>query len=141
MLWNKLNARYVRVNPLYALGSICKKNYCSFICDGNTNKKEHKNLDKYEGLREEAGRIWKVTVTVVPTGIGKLGAVTPKVEEWLQHIPRTASEISVLGSAEIEHRIFKLPVPKLGGPKDSSQGEWGMKHSKMTSKKMASVII
>ena len=32
---------------------------------------------------------------MVPFGIGALGAVTPKLGEWLQEIPGTTSEISV----------------------------------------------
>ena len=52
-------------------------------------------------------------VKVVPVLIGALGAVTPKLEEWLQQIPGT-SELSfqksaVLGTAKIVCRTLKLP--------------------------------
>ena len=53
-------------------------------------------------------------VKVVPVVIGALGAVTPKLEEWLQQIPGTTSELSVqksavLGTAKILRRTLKLP--------------------------------
>ncbi|XP_055359974.1 uncharacterized protein LOC129603341 [Betta splendens] len=55
--------------------------------NGNIRKKEHEKLEKYQGLREELEKAWKVKATVVPVVIGALGAVTPKLEEWLQQIP------------------------------------------------------
>ncbi|XP_054913489.1 uncharacterized protein LOC129377515 [Poeciliopsis prolifica] len=82
--------------------------------DCNIRKKEHEKLEKYQGLREELERAWKVKTTVVPVVIGALGAVTPKLEQWLQQIPGTTSDISVqkcavLGTAKILRRTLKLP--------------------------------
>ncbi|XP_076744288.1 uncharacterized protein LOC143420307 [Maylandia zebra] len=82
--------------------------------DSNIRKKEHEKLEKYQGLREELERMWRVKVTVVPVVIGALGAVTPKLGEWLQQIPGITSEISVqksavLGTAKILRRTLKLP--------------------------------
>uniref|UniRef100_A0A669EZW7 Reverse transcriptase domain-containing protein n=1 Tax=Oreochromis niloticus TaxID=8128 RepID=A0A669EZW7_ORENI len=82
--------------------------------DSNIRKKEHEKLEKYQGLREELERMWRIKVTVVPVVIGALGAVTPKLGEWLQQIPGTTSEISVqksavLGTAKILRRTLKLP--------------------------------
>lgn len=52
-------------------------------------------------------------VTAVPALIGALGAVTPKLREWLQQIPGTKSELSVqrskVGAAKILCRTLKLP--------------------------------
>ncbi|XP_076740510.1 uncharacterized protein LOC143418686 [Maylandia zebra] len=59
--------------------------------DSNIRKKEHEKLEKYQGLREELERMWRVKVTVVPVVIGALGAVTPKLGEWLQQIPGITS--------------------------------------------------
>ncbi|CAI5656802.1 unnamed protein product [Oreochromis niloticus] len=78
------------------------------------SSQEHEKLEKYQGLREELERMWRVKVTVVPVVIGALGAVTPKLGEWLQQIPGTTSEISVqksavLGTAKILRRTLKLP--------------------------------
>ncbi|KAK7922439.1 hypothetical protein WMY93_009341 [Mugilogobius chulae] len=82
--------------------------------DGNIRRKEHEKLEKYQGLREELEKAWKVKATVVPVVIGALGAVTPKLDEWLQHIPGSTSGISVqksavLGTARILRRTLKLP--------------------------------
>uniref|UniRef100_A0A087XGF1 Reverse transcriptase zinc-binding domain-containing protein n=2 Tax=Poecilia formosa TaxID=48698 RepID=A0A087XGF1_POEFO len=82
--------------------------------DHNIRKKEHEKLEKYQGLREELEKAWKVKTTVVPVVIGALGAVTPKLEQWLKQIPGTTSDISVqkcavLGTAKILRRTLKLP--------------------------------
>ena len=82
--------------------------------DYNIRKKEHEKLEKYQGLREELEKTWKVKTTVVPVVIGALGAVTPKLEQWLKQIPGTTSDISVqkcavLGTAKILRRTLKLP--------------------------------
>ncbi|XP_078808275.1 uncharacterized protein LOC144994388 [Oryzias latipes] len=76
--------------------------------DGNIRKKEH------EKLEEELEKAWKVKVTVVPVVIGALGAVTLKLEEWLQQIPGKTSDLSVqksavLRTAKILRRTLKLP--------------------------------
>ena len=82
--------------------------------DSNIKKKEYEKLEKYQGLKEELERTWKVKVKVVPVVIGALGAVTPKLEERLQQIPGTTSELSVQKSAVLETakilcRTLKLP--------------------------------
>ncbi|KAF7666334.1 hypothetical protein LDENG_00110960 [Lucifuga dentata] len=63
--------------------------------DGNIRKKkQHEELEKYQGLKEELDGIWKVKSTVVPVVIRALGAVTPKLREWLQQIPGATPEVS-----------------------------------------------
>uniref|UniRef100_A0A087YQ23 Uncharacterized protein n=1 Tax=Poecilia formosa TaxID=48698 RepID=A0A087YQ23_POEFO len=47
--------------------------------DYNIRKKEHEKLEKYQGLREELEKAWKVKTTVVPVVIRALWAVTPKL--------------------------------------------------------------
>ena len=82
--------------------------------DSNIRKKEHEKLEKYQGLKEQLEKMWGMKVTVVPVVVGALGAVTPKLDAWLQEIPGTTSEISVqksalLGTAKILRRTLKLP--------------------------------
>ncbi|TWW59309.1 hypothetical protein D4764_06G0008390 [Takifugu flavidus] len=82
--------------------------------DSNIRKKEHKKLEKYQGLKEEMERMWWMKATVVPVVIGALGAVTPNLSRWLQQIPGTTPEISVqtsavLGTAKILRRTLRLP--------------------------------
>ena len=69
--------------------------------DSNIRKEEHKKFEKYKGLKEELERKWAVKGSVVPVVIGALGAVTPKLREWLQQIPGLTpqSETSVQKSA------------------------------------------
>jgi len=57
--------------------------------------------------------MWRVKATVVPVVTGALGAVTPKLGDWLQQISGTMSEVSVqkstvLGPAKILCRTLKL---------------------------------
>ena len=63
--------------------------------DSNIRKKEHGRLMKYQGLKGELERMWRVNASVVTVMIGALGAVTPKLGEWLQQIPGITPEISV----------------------------------------------
>ena len=82
--------------------------------DANIRKKEHEKVEKYQGLKEQLEQMWKVKASVVPVVVGALGAVTPKLGEWLQQIPGTTSETSVqksavLGTAKILRRTLKLP--------------------------------
>lgn len=82
-------------------------------CDGNIRNKEHKKLEKYQELKEERRKAWKVKATSVPTVIGARGAMTPILEKWLQQIHTEISDIfvqksTVLGTARLLHRTLKL---------------------------------
>ena len=82
--------------------------------DSNIRKKEFEKQEKYQGLKKELKRNWKVKAKVVPVVVGALGAVTPKLGDWLQQIPGTTLELSVqksawLGTAKILCRTPKLP--------------------------------
>uniref|UniRef100_A0A3P9CNU3 GOLD domain-containing protein n=1 Tax=Maylandia zebra TaxID=106582 RepID=A0A3P9CNU3_9CICH len=57
--------------------------------------------------------MWRVKVTVVPVVIGALGAVTPKLGEWLQQIPGTTSEISSVTISRVssEQLDFEILFP------------------------------
>ena len=75
--------------------------------DNRIMKKEEEKLEKYEELRQEIIRLWKMKkVIVVPIVIGALGVVTSKINDWLQkldisvrveHLQKTA----LLGSSHI----------------------------------------
>ena len=45
--------------------------------DANIRKKEHEKIEKYQGLKEQLERMWKVKASVVPVVVGALGAVSP----------------------------------------------------------------
>ena len=44
--------------------------------DSNIRKKEHEKLEKYQGLKEELEKMWRVKATMVRVVIGALGAVS-----------------------------------------------------------------
>ena len=59
----------------------------SMLSASHILKKEHKKHKKYQGLKEELQRMWRVKASVVTPVIEALRAVTPKLGEWLQQIP------------------------------------------------------
>lgn len=46
------------------------------------------NTKKYQGLKEELKK-WRAKAPVVPAVVGALGAVTPRLWEWLLQTPVT----------------------------------------------------
>lgn len=44
-------------------------------------KKKYEKLEKYQRLKEELKRTWKVTAKIVPVIIGSLGTVILKLEK------------------------------------------------------------
>lgn len=49
------------------------------IMKGNIRKKEHEKLEKYQGLRKELKKMWRVKVKVVPVVVRALSAVIHKL--------------------------------------------------------------
>lgn len=54
--------------------------------NSDIRKKEHEKIKKYQGLEEQLKELLKVKSKVVPEVIGAFGALTPKLEEWLDPI-------------------------------------------------------
>ena len=82
--------------------------------DCNIEKKEKEKVEKYQPLREELEKCWKVKATVVPVVIGALGAVTPAHSMWLDQIPGNVETSQLqksvlLGTGKIMRRVLKLP--------------------------------
>ena len=84
--------------------------------DSNIKKKEYEKLEKYQGLKEEVERTWKVKAKVVPVVTGALGAVTHKMEEWLQQIAGTTSDLSVQKSAVLVQHLRYCTEPSNSQP-------------------------
>ncbi len=81
--------------------------------DSNIKKKEQEKVEKYQPLREELQRIWKVKSKVVPVVVGALGAVTPVLQKWLKEIPgehayRNLQKSALIGTAKILRRTLNL---------------------------------
>ena len=75
------------------------------------NKEEEKVI-KYQELKHEIARMWAMTkVDIIPVVVGALGAVTKKLEGWIdklslristQHLQKTA----LLGTARILRQVL-----------------------------------
>ena len=50
--------------------------------DGNIRSKEMEKLEKYQPLREELSRIWKLNVEVVTVVVEALGTLTALHTTW-----------------------------------------------------------
>ncbi|KAI3361747.1 hypothetical protein L3Q82_001956 [Scortum barcoo] len=66
----------------------------------NIRKRGHKKLEKYQGLREELERMCGMKTSVIP-----------KLDEWLQQIPGTTSEISVQMKPGVTRNLQFLQLP------------------------------
>ena len=77
--------------------------------DYNIQDKEKEKVQKYQPLREELERIWKVKTKVVPVVVGSLGALTSAHERWLGELPGkhnsiTLQKCTLLGTSKILRR-------------------------------------
>lgn len=82
--------------------------------DTNIKSKEIEKVTKYQPLREELARIWGGHGQVVPVVIGALGAITPKLEEWLAQIPGeyncvALQKCALISTCKILRRTLRLP--------------------------------
>ena len=85
----------------------------AITAENNIRETEHEKIEKHQGLKEQLEQMWKVKCNVIPFVVGPLGAVTPKLGEWLQQIPGSTPEASfqksaVLGTAKILSRNLRL---------------------------------
>lgn len=80
--------------------------------DNRIRKKEKEKIEKYQELKNEITKMWRMkTVIVIPVVIGALGAVTKRIEGWIdkmelnirvEHLQKT----SLLGTARILRRVL-----------------------------------
>ena len=99
---------------------IDKKEKCAKIIDvaipGDTriSDKEQEKIDKYQNIRREIQRIWKLNkVVVVPIVIGTLGCVTKNLEKYIEKIGievqiAELQKTTLLGSARILRKTLEL---------------------------------
>ena len=64
--------------------------------DHRVYEKEGENIEKYQDLKREIGKLWGIRQQeVVPVVVGALGAVSKRLDTWLDRaISRPRSEIS-----------------------------------------------
>ncbi|XP_049897793.1 nucleoside diphosphate-linked moiety X motif 6 isoform X2 [Epinephelus moara] len=73
--------------------------------DSSIRKKEHEQLRKYQGLKEELEKMWGVKTKVVQVVMGALRGVTHKLGEWLQQIPDSLAQWKAEGKAAVWLRV------------------------------------
>src|SRR6476659_3523764 len=82
--------------------------------DINIGKKEQEKVLKYQELKTELQRLWKLKGKVVPVVIGALGAVTKNHSKYVQSIHDTIrtedlQKVSLLGTSKILREVLSLP--------------------------------
>ena len=77
-------------------------------------EKEKEKIEKYQDLKREIKRLWKLrTVQVVPVVIGALGCVTKEFERWLENLniePEVGvmQKAALLGTARILRKVLEV---------------------------------
>ena len=82
--------------------------------DGRVRSEEREKVEKYQDLKREIGRLWKLKmVEVVPVVIGALGSVTKGFDRWIEKlgIPLNVGvmqKIALLGTARILRKVLEM---------------------------------
>ena len=82
--------------------------------DNNIKEKEIEKITKYQDLKLEVQKLWKIKAKVVPVVIGGLGATSKEIGKHLANIPGKHSvapllKAALLGSTHILRRVLDLP--------------------------------
>jgi len=82
--------------------------------DINIGNKERDKILKYQDLKTELQRLWKLKGKVVPVVIGALGAVTKHHKKHVQSIHDTIKtddlqKVTLLGTSKILREVLSLP--------------------------------
>ena len=81
--------------------------------DSRVKEKEGEKIEKYENLKEEIERIWKMKAMVIPVVIGALGAVSRNFDGHIGRLQvRVPVEViqktALLGTARILRKVMSL---------------------------------
>ena len=82
--------------------------------DVRVGEKELEKVEKYQELKREIGRLWKLKhVEVVPVVIGAHGSVTKDSERWIRKLGRAynigvVQKTTLLGTAIILRKVLEL---------------------------------
>ena len=96
-----------------------KERHCSIIDiaapgDNRVCEKEQEKIEKYQDLKREISRIWKMKkVEVIPVIIGALGTITKKMKGWLEKIgieirTELLQKTALLGTARILRKVMEM---------------------------------
>ena len=82
--------------------------------DNRVHEKEIEKIEKYQDLKREIIRIWKLKkAQVVPVVIGALGSVSKKLDKWMEEIGihigiGTLQKTALLGTARILRKVMEM---------------------------------
>ena len=82
--------------------------------DVRVEEKEREKVKKYQDLKREIRRLWKLKkVEVVPVVIGALGSVTKGFDRWIEKLGITFSvgvvqKTALLGTARILRKVLVM---------------------------------
>uniref|UniRef100_H3AYE9 Reverse transcriptase domain-containing protein n=1 Tax=Latimeria chalumnae TaxID=7897 RepID=H3AYE9_LATCH len=82
--------------------------------DYNIGEKEQEKIMKYQDLKMEIEKLWKVRVEMIPVVIGALGEVTKKHKDYIKKIDESIQledlqKAALLGRARIVWNVLQLP--------------------------------
>ena len=82
--------------------------------DVRVEEKEREKIEKYQDLKREIGRLWKLKmVEVVPVVIGALGSVTKEFDGWIEKLGITNNvgvirKTALLGNARLLSKELEM---------------------------------
>ena len=82
--------------------------------DVNVEEKEMEKVEKYQELKRQIKRLWKLKkVEVVPVVIGALGCVTKGFEKWIEKLEihcnlGVIQKTALLGTARILRKVLEF---------------------------------
>ena len=86
----------------------------AILGDDRVKDKELEKLEKYQLLKDEIAKVWRVRkVIVVPVVIGALGAVSVNFKEYMKRIGANArleviQKTALLGTAKIVKKVLSV---------------------------------
>ena len=82
--------------------------------DIRVRKKEREKVEKYQDLKKEIGRLWRLKmVEIVPVVIEALGSVTKEFDGWIEKL-RITNNVGVIqktafsGTARISRKVLEM---------------------------------
>ena len=76
--------------------------------DVRVGEKEREKVEKYQDLKREIGRLWRLKmVEVVPIVIGALGSVTKEFDGWIEKL-RITNYVKVMQKTALLGTAMKL---------------------------------
>ena len=82
--------------------------------DVRVEEKEKEKVEKYQDLKKEIRRLWKLrNVEVVPVVIGALGSVSAEFDRWIGKLGITCNvevmqKTALLGTARILRKVLEI---------------------------------